>query len=191
MTPVGYLFLIAGFVVIRQTIVGRAVDLPGDAKDIALAFLGGDMGAVAEVMARRGDAPPLDSSPATVGGPVAGEESTGPYNLGPVKPQLTALVAELAPKFGVTSVGGYRASARDPNGHPAGLAADFMVTTDQGNRLASYARRNASRLKVDYIIWRQRIWSVGRSVEGWRAMEDRGDPTQNHMDHVHINVLPG
>ena len=49
------------------------------------------------------------------------------YNLGPVKPQLTQLVNILGPMFDIKTVGGYRESATDPNGHPAGLAADFMV----------------------------------------------------------------
>lgn len=43
---------------------------------------------------------------------------------------------------------------------------------------------------VRYIIWRQRInWNDG---EGWIAMENRGDDTQNHFDHDHIslNVIP-
>lgn len=50
-----------------------------------------------------------------------------PYGLGKVVPHLRDLVDVLAPRFGVATVGGYRASATDPNGHPAGLAADLMV----------------------------------------------------------------
>lgn len=116
------------------------------------------------------------------------------YNLGPVQQQLTDLVNVVAPMFAITTVGGYRASATDPNGHPAGLAADFMVAVTpsgraQGDALAAYAMANAAELKVDYILWQQRIWSVGRAAEGWRPMEDRGSPTENHVDHVHINVL--
>lgn len=116
------------------------------------------------------------------------------YNLGAVQPQLTDLVNILGPKFAITTVGGYRASATDPNGHPAGLAADFMVPVNaagraQGDALAAYAMANAAALKVDYILWQQRIWSAGRAAEGWRPMEDRGSPTENHVDHVHINVL--
>lgn len=127
-----------------------------------------------------------------VAGVHAGDD---PYGLGEVQPQLSALVEVLAPMFGITTVGGYRTSATDPNGHPAGLAADFMVPLDdegfaQGQRLADYAQQNADQLGIDYIIWAQEIWSVARAEEGWRAMEDRGDPTQNHFDHVHINVLP-
>lgn len=123
---------------------------------------------------------------ANVGGPARD------YHLGAVKPQLKALVAVLAPKFAVKTVGGYRASATDPGGHPSGLAADFMTSGKaQGDQIAAYARAHAGDLGVDYVIWRQRIWSVARAGEGWRAMADRGGVTENHFDHVHINVKPG
>ncbi|MBM0127904.1 peptidoglycan DD-metalloendopeptidase family protein [Pimelobacter simplex] len=117
------------------------------------------------------------------------------YNLGPVKPQLTQLVNILGPMFDIKTVGGYRESATDPNGHPAGLAADFMVPLTpagkaQGDALVAYAQAHARELGIDYIIWYQRIWSVTRADEGWRRMGDRGSATANHMDHPHINVLP-
>lgn len=117
------------------------------------------------------------------------------YNLGPVKPQLTQLVNILGPMFDIKTVGGYRESATDPHGHPAGLAADFMVYLTpagkaQGDALVGYAQTHAREFGIDYIIWYQRIWSVARTDEGWRRMEDRGSATQNHMDHPHINVLP-
>ncbi len=109
------------------------------------------------------------------------------YNLGPVKPWVEAAANELGPKFGITSIGGYRLSATDPDGHPAGRALDLMCTPAQGGPLAAYTQANARRLGVEYIIWQQRIWSVGRAGEGWRPMSDRGSPTANHMDHVHVN----
>lgn len=123
-------------------------------------------------------------------------QTVSDYDLGPVKPQLSALVNALAPKFGIRTVGGYRASATDAGGHPAGLAADFMVPLSdkgitQGNDLAAYAVQNATALQIDYVIWRQQIWSRSRQLEGWRPMSDRGSPTANHFDHVHINVVPG
>lgn len=120
---------------------------------------------------------------------------TAGYDLGPVKPELARLVGILGPMFGIQTVGGYRESAHDPNGHPSGRAADFMVPLaaagkQQGAELAEYARSQAGELGVDYIIWYQRIWSADRAGEGWRPMEDRGSDTENHRDHVHINVLP-
>lgn len=39
-----------------------------------------------------------------------------------------------------------------------------------------------------YVIWRQRIISTDRKGEGWRLMPDRGSPTDNHMDHVHVSI---
>jgi len=120
---------------------------------------------------------------------------TAGYDLGPVKPELARLVGILGPMLGIQTVGGYRESAHDPQGHPSGRAADFMVPLtaagkQQGAELAEYARSNAGELGVDYIIWYQRIWSADRAGEGWRPMEDRGSDTENHRDHVHINVLP-
>ena len=121
---------------------------------------------------------------------------TGNYHLGAVKPELAKLVDVLAPMFDIKTVGGYRASARDPGGHPSGLAADFMVSltaagTRQGDALATYSRAHAAKLGIDYIIWQQRIWSTSRAGQGWRPMEDRGSATQNHRDHVHINLKAG
>jgi hypothetical protein len=117
------------------------------------------------------------------------------YNLGPVKPQLTHLVNILGPMFDIKTVGGHRESATDPHGHPAGLAADFMVPLTpagkaQGDALVAYAQTHARELGIDYIIWYQRIWSAARADEGWRPIEDQGSATANHLDHPHINVLP-
>lgn len=114
---------------------------------------------------------------------------TGVDGLGPVKPWVRAAAAELGPRFGITSMGGYRAGgSRDPEGHPSGLAVDFMVSDEKrGTALAEYARANAKRLGIKYVIWRQHIWSVQRDREGWRLMADRGSRTQNHYDHVHVS----
>lgn len=46
---------------------------------------------------------------------------------------------------------------------------------------------NQQALNVDYFIWRQQNWRPGR---GWKPMADRGSPTQNHYDHVHVNTTP-
>ncbi len=118
------------------------------------------------------------------------------YALGPVKPQTATVANTVGPMFGIKTAGGYRdpqAEQYDPNGHPAGLAIDFM-TNDipdgkaTGDRLAKYLQDHAAELGVKYIIWQQHIWSVERADEGWRAMADRGSPTQNHMDHVHLSL---
>ncbi len=124
----------------------------------------------------------------------AAPQSESNYPLGPVRPQTAAVANTLGPMFGFKTIGGYRAgNTRDVQGHPAGLALDFMTNDfsggrDAGNRLSAYLQEHAAALGVKYIIWEQRIWSVERADEGWRPMADRGSPTQNHMDHVHLSL---
>jgi hypothetical protein len=72
--------------------------------------------------------------------------------------------------------------------HGAGRALDIMVSGSLGYSIADYVRANARRLGVSEVIWAQRIWTVQRSSEGWRQMEDRGSSTANHYDHVHVSV---
>ena len=106
------------------------------------------------------------------------------YALGPVKPWVRAAATEVGGRFHIGTVYGFgkRTNATD---HDDGLALDFM--TRNGGPLADYVQANAKRLGVTYIIWNQRIWSVARSSEGWRAMADRGSVTANHKDHVHVS----
>ena len=83
----------------------------------------------------------------------------------------------------MTNIGGYRAG--DPGDHGSGNAVDIMVTGARGDQVAAWLQSNAGSLNIKYIIWQQRIWMPGGS---WKPMEDRGDPTQNHFDHVHVSV---
>lgn len=125
------------------------------------------------------------------GGPVH-----SPYALGQVQPQTATVANTIGAMFEVKTVGGYRdlaAEQYDPQGHPAGLALDFMTNDipdgkTTGDRIARYLQDNAASLGVEYIIWQQRIWSAERADENWRPMEDRGSPTQNHLDHVHVSL---
>jgi uncharacterized protein YraI len=86
----------------------------------------------------------------------------------------------------VTSFLGLRSSS---GYHGEGRALDCMISNSTvGWDLAKWLRVNASKLGVMEVIYRQQIWTVQRSSEGWRPMEDRGSPTANHMDHVHVSV---
>jgi hypothetical protein len=85
---------------------------------------------------------------------------------------------------GVSAYGGYA-----PRGeHYDGRAIDIMVSGSYGQQIADWLRANASSLQIRDIIYAQRIWTPDRAAEGWRAMEDRGSPTANHFDHVHVAV---
>jgi Bacterial SH3 domain len=86
----------------------------------------------------------------------------------------------------VTSYGGVRSGGGD---HSAGRALDIMVSSSSlGDAIAAFARENYQALGVSEVIWSQQIWTVERSSEGWRWMEDRGSATANHYDHVHVTV---
>jgi hypothetical protein len=85
----------------------------------------------------------------------------------------------------VSSWGGRTGSGGD---HGSGHALDIMCSGSLGDAIAAYVREHHSELGVSYVIWSQHIWTVQRSSEGWRAMEDRGSTTANHYDHVHVTV---
>ena len=73
--------------------------------------------------------------------------------------------------------------------HGQGRALDCMISnTTVGWEAARWLRANAKSLGVMEVIYRQQIWTVQRSSDGWRPMSDRGSPTANHMDHVHVSV---
>jgi Bacterial SH3 domain len=84
----------------------------------------------------------------------------------------------------ITTYGGLRSDGD----HGQGLALDIMVSGSLGDEVAEFVRANAESLGVSYVIWSQQIWTVERSSEGWRYMEDRGSTTANHYDHVHVSV---
>ncbi|MGY1846759.1 MULTISPECIES: hypothetical protein [unclassified Blastococcus] len=109
---------------------------------------------------------------------------------GSVKPQTQAaadaVVSNVPGAAGIT-LGGTRASAADPGGHPSGLALDYMVMSDAalGDAIVAYHRAHWAELGVDYLIWQQRMLSSPGG--SWQAMENRGSATANHFDHVHVN----
>lgn len=121
----------------------------------------------------------------------------GGYQLGPVQPAAQAFANSIGPQFGIKTVGGWRSRSQekyDPAGHPAGLALDLMIDdipngTAAGDGLAQYLQENASALGVKYLIWRQRSWNPQRGT--WQTMDDRGSPTANHFDHVHVSLTGG
>lgn len=55
MSPIAYLFVAAGVLLMRQVIVGRVDDIPQDTKDFLSSFFAGDMAGVRDVASRRGE----------------------------------------------------------------------------------------------------------------------------------------
>jgi hypothetical protein len=87
----------------------------------------------------------------------------------------------------ITSYGGLRAGDSGSE-HSTGRALDIMVSGSEGKEVAEWLKVNYKKLGISELIYQQQIWTVQRSGEGWRGMEDRGGATANHMDHVHVSV---
>lgn len=120
-------------------------------------------------------------------------------SLGAVKEHVRPVAEEIDERWDMYNIWGFGGS----QDHLLGLALDFMlytrdgssIRTQSGNEIAAWFVTHSDRLNVSYVIWRQRIWNpsrdpAGASWDNWRRMEDRGSPTQNHMDHVHVSFKP-
>ena len=104
----------------------------------------------------------------------------------------TRLARAVALRFPqVKTIGGWRPVDAFPD-HPSGAAADIMIPnyeTAQGKALGdairNYVWRNKNVFHVKYTIWRQEY----QDADSKNIMEDRGSPTQNHFDHVHVTLI--
>jgi hypothetical protein len=102
-----------------------------------------------------------------------------------LQPETISVIRAVCAKFpAVRSYGGTRGGGGD---HATGRAVDIMVDSATGDTIAAYLQKNASKLGIEYLIWKQRIWRPATS-NSWRGMSDRGSPTANHMDHVHVST---
>ena len=86
----------------------------------------------------------------------------------------------------VSSFGGYRAG--DDGDHGTGRAVDITVSGDPGWDIVRYVQTHARDLGVTYVIYQQQMWFTGDPTDRWKKMEDRGNKTENHFDHVHVSV---
>lgn len=106
---------------------------------------------------------------------------------GEVRPHVQAFADACQRATGAESYGTY------PGHQPSiDLALDIFTPTasrELGDAICDFAIANLDHFGVDYVIYRQHIYNpeISRS---WRLMEDRGSPTQNHMDHVHVSFEP-
>ncbi|MET8651984.1 hypothetical protein [Nocardia aurea] len=98
------------------------------------------------------------------------------------RPHVAQVSHMLQQMFGISDIGG--AQGRSGGDHGAGLALDIMTPNPaQGDAIAAFVLANKARFGVNYVIWQQRYNDGG----GWSFMEDRGSPTENHYDHVHVS----
>jgi TP901 family phage tail tape measure protein len=147
-----------------------------------------------QFLPNRGAAAPTGSATPGVGAPLSGipQSSFSDANLQPNAARLNDVIAAMFPA--ITDIGGYRASDPYPD-HPSGRALDIMIPgydTPQGkaygDAINQFLHANAAALGIDSTIWRQQYQPAGGAPS---TMEDRGSPTQNHMDHIHALTTAG
>ena len=93
----------------------------------------------------------------------------------------------------IATIGGYRPDSLP--WHPNGQAIDVMIPDPMsphgkslGDQVLQFALQHTNAFHINHVIWQQRMYNAdGTSV----LMHDRGSPTQNHMDHVHIATNGG
>lgn len=161
----------------------------------------GDDGSTSEGQDQTDTTPPADDSTGTEpsGTEPSGTEPSGTdgsggdaitgrgaycgEDFGGVQPHVAEVGCMVFDKFGTMDYSGLRPG--DPQDHGKGLALDFMTYDDValGDAIVDYGLTNQQGFAITYIIWQQQI-TFG---SGWEMMEDRGNPTENHMDHPHFS----
>ncbi|ASU85366.1 hypothetical protein CDO52_23500 [Nocardiopsis gilva YIM 90087] len=139
--------------------------------------------------------PPSDDSSAGGGGTGTVPAGARGWGFDGATPRMAAIRDEIIGKFGAPYPVGCQRSSNDDHG--SGQACDFMMSAggnypssanqQKGQQIAEYAKNNAGRLGVKYVIWEQKIWDSRNPGAGWKPMNDRGSVTQNHYDHVHVS----
>jgi hypothetical protein len=76
--------------------------------------------------------------------------------------------------------------------HATGRAGDLMIRNEAGGDwVRNYLWANRKRLRLQHVIWEQHITSTVTNPGVRRKMEDRGNATANHFDHIHFLVFQG
>lgn len=105
----------------------------------------------------------------------------GEGGLKPIAVLMRRLMFKLWPK--INDIGGYRANDPYPE-HPSGRALDVMTPDlKTGDEVNGWVHANSKKFPIEHTLWKQKFRPQGDP--NGSPMEDRGSPTQNHMDHVH------
>jgi hypothetical protein len=94
--------------------------------------------------------------------------------------------------------GGVTEGHMEGSAHYEGRAVDIFVrpvnadNLRRGWAIAQYLVAQADRLAIRTVIFDDRIWTAGRSGQGWRdydPLSSSGDrQVLEHRDHVHVDV---
>ena len=109
---------------------------------------------------------------------------------------VVELAQDLTNRFGPLQFSSVRAGDPLPE-HARGLALDVMIPgwdtpagQQLGDEIAAWIAEHAGDYRVSYTLWRQHYQPFPTSKYQAAMMEDRGSPTANHLDHLHITVDP-
>lgn len=121
--------------------------------------------------------------------------------------RANAVRLDLFSTYGKLPAGGYQPGGvktghMEGSAHYDGRAVDvFARPISPANKLrgwawAQYLVAHADRLRIQTVIFDDKIWTAGRSSgDGWRPYtppQRAGDPdTLRHLDHVHVDVVAG
>lgn len=111
---------------------------------------------------------------------------------GPVAPHVQAFADEIARRWGFTHLLTYPGHQPDQR-----HALDCFQTRAVMLQLADWCTRDdvIDRYGLDYVIFNVDESTVGGEIynreisRSWRHMGDRGSPTANHHDHVHVSFV--
>ena len=134
-------------------------------------------------------------SPAPAPAAPAGAARPGIIHGGTNQPAAQATALAISALFPwVTDIGGQRPD--DMPYHQEGRALDVHIpnwNTPEGkalgDQLKQWALANAKQIGLEDVIWQQ-FWQPAGGGQG-NLMKDRGGPTQNHFDHVHLTFTSG
>lgn len=177
---------------------GKITGRGSGTSDSILAWLSNGEGVMTAAAMRNGGAPILAALNAGWVPPAEMLHAMIPgfaQGLNPGADFLRTTIMRQWPQIG--DIGGRR--AEDGYGeHSSGNALDVMVPgwdTPEGillgNQVAGFLAKNREQLGLDGFIWRQTGYGYGGSFTDGKAMSDRGSPTQNHMDHLHVMLGKG
>ncbi len=109
---------------------------------------------------------------------------------GTVLPHVQAFADEAERRFGIDSFGTYPGHQPTPD-----RAVDCFGTRPEMLALAQWTTQDdvIDRYGIDYTMFDVNQTTVGSEIynreisRSWRQVPDRGGPTQNHHDHVHVS----
>jgi hypothetical protein len=142
---------------------------------------------------------------ATGGAVVQAGEQIPCDSLGRMHPDACRLHEHLQEEFGgfFISAGGQR--YEPGSNHHNGQAIDYMMAPerqvpspemyDSAITILNYLLPRAEEFNIKGILWDRRVWSRQDPVGPWsdevtRDAGERGNNTENHIDHFHISVGP-